>query len=165
MMLVRTIATLAVLALLGNSLTAQEHTTSLCVGDHLVIEMTGDVAKEYARRCGDASSASLEGLHISTTATIAQKLDDGRIRIEHFSNIKREGNQARLVTLTGTVESAKITIDVTPKGTPVYASPIDQKNHKKPTLTTQDTQTPRLQLSNLKGLKLRTWTLAEETGD
>ncbi len=160
-MLIRTLTTLAVLAVFGNeSLLAQQNTATK-VGEHLAIQMTGDLAVEYAKRTGSINKDKVpNGLEISTTATIVQKFKDGRIQIEHTSHIVRDGEPVRLVTLTATVDSTKLTTDITPKGTEVYASP-----GAKPTLTTTETQRLRVTLSDLKALKLRTWTLAEELGE
>lgn len=160
-MLIRTLAALAVLASIGNGSLFAQQNTSAKAGEHLVIRMTGDLAVQYAKRTGSISKDNVpSGFEISTTATIAQKLKDGRIRVEHTSHVVRDGEPTRLVTLTATVDSTKLTRDVTPKGTEVYASP-----DAKPTLTTTETQTLRLTLSDLKSLKLRTWTLAEELGE
>jgi len=163
---VRTLVALALVAVTGHGLLAQQSDAAAKVGDLLVIRMTGDLAKQYARRTGSPQETEASaGLTIETTATIEQKLDGGRIRIEHRSHIVRDGHQARLVTLTAIVDSAKFTTDLTPRGTSIYASPADHKNGAHPRTTTEDTKTLRLELSELKGLKLRTWTLAEEVGN
>lgn len=160
-MLMRTLAALAVLAVIGKGSLFAQQNTSTKVGEHIVIQMTGDLAVEYAKCTGSISKDKVPpGLEISTTATIAQKLKDGRIRVEHTSHIVRTGEPLRLVTLTGIVDSTELTTDITPKGTEVFASP-----GAKPTLKTTETHTLRLTLSDLKGLKLRTWTLAEELAD
>jgi len=156
-MLVRTLTALVVVTVVGNSLFAHEDDTSANVGDHLFIRMTGDLAKEYSRHTGLLrNNEAPAGLRIEISATIVRELDNGRIRIEHSSLIKRDGKQARLITLTA---------EITPKGTPIYASPAAHKKGTKPKLTTRDSNMLRLQLSDLKGLKLRTWTLAEEIGN
>ncbi len=165
-MTLRLVVILGFLAVAGNALSAQENSSNVNVGDHLVIQMTGDLAKEYARRTDLLrQNESPTGLQISTTAIVAQELDDGRFRIEHSSHITRDGNPARLVTLTAIVDSTKIATHVTPANTPVYRSPADHKKGVKPTLTRKESKTLRLKLSDLKGLKLRSWTLAEEIGD
>ncbi len=127
--------------------------------------MTGDLAKEYARRTGSPTGDAPDGLAIETIATIEQQVGDGRIRIEHSSPINTDGKLVRLLTLTATVDSTTVTTEVTPQGTLIYASPADHKKGTKPKLTTKETKTRRLQLSGLKGLKLRTWTISEEIGD
>ena len=66
----------------------------------------------------------------------------------------------RLITLAGKVDAHKITTDITPKGSKVYSSP-----EAEPTFTTEDYLNRRLELTELKGFKLRTWTLAEELGE
>ncbi|MBC8872776.1 MAG: hypothetical protein H8E44_25365 [Planctomycetes bacterium] len=162
----RTTAALVFVALAGTALGGQENRSDVNGGDHIVIRMTGDLARAYARRIDPSRQNEVPaGVQISTTATVAQKIGDGRVRIEHFSHIKRNGNVTRLVSLTATVDVTKIVTDVTPENTPVYRSPADHGNGVKPTLTRRDQKTCRLELSELKGLKLRTWTLAEEIGE
>lgn len=160
-MVARLLAAFTLVIAIGNELCAQQDQVEVQVGDHLAITLTGDLAKEYAQRTGllpDGEAS--DGIQIETTATIAQELDDGRIRIEHTSHVNRNGEQARLVTLTATVDPAKITSAVTPKGTRIFASP-----GSKPILTSEEMRTLRLQLSDLKGLHLRTWTLSDEIGE
>lgn len=160
-MVLRILAALTLILGIGNGLYAQQSHATAKVGDHLAIRMTGDLAKEYAQRTGSLrGNQAPTGFQIEISATIAQHLTDGRIRIEHTSHINRDGGTTRLVALTATVDPTKITKDITPKGAPVYASPGAE-----PKLTTEITKTLRLKLSDLKGLKLRTWTLSEEIGD
>jgi len=165
-MMARVLAVFLVVAVFGNGPLFSQEDASAKVGDLLFVRMTGDLAKEYAQRSGSLrENEAPAGLEISTSATIAQTLDNGRIRIEHWSQIKRDGKQDRLLTLTAIVDRTKITTDVTRKGTPVYASPAAHKNGAKPSLTTEDANVLRLQLSDLTGLKLRTWTLESEIGE
>ena len=112
----------------GNSILAQQNDGAnvghplTIPGRPLVIEMSGKLASEYARLTATrAEKERLDGLHVSVIATIAQQLDDGRIRFEHSANLIREG-KPRLITLTGTADAARITVGVTPRGTLVYAS-------------------------------------------
>jgi hypothetical protein len=70
-----------------------------------------------------------------------------------------------LITLTGIVDPKRIKFHVVPKNTPVYSSPKDEQNGVKPELTPKDHNEYRLDLSDLKGLKLQTWELKEEIGD
>jgi hypothetical protein len=159
-MVVRLFAAL-IIVVMGNELLAQQNDATARVGDVILIKMTGDVARDYARRIGSLPEiAERNGLEIQTTAMIAQQLDGGRFRIEHYANVNHEGKTVRLVTLTGIVDPAKITSAVTAKGTSVSASP-----QAKPVLITEDMKTFRLELSDLKEVKLRTWTMVEEIGD
>ncbi len=165
-MVTRTImAFVALASITSGSLFAQEHTPGK-VGALLVLEMTGDVAREYAKRTrsikGDGRPA---GLEISTSAIVAQQLDDGRIRVEHTSHIVRDGNSVRLVTLSAIVDSTAVKTHVIPKGTAISSSPTTHKNGEEPGLTGKETRAFRLRLSEFKGLKLRSWTLADEIGD
>lgn len=158
--------TLIVATILGNSLFAHEVGAAPKAGDHLFLRMTGDVAKEYARLTGAfPENGAPAGLEIETSATVTQALADRPIRIEHTSHIIRDGKRVRLVTLTGKIDRKEVTTEVTPKGTPVYASPEDYEKGSKPTATNKDTKSLRLQLSNLKGLRLRSWALTEEIGE
>jgi hypothetical protein len=158
--MVRVFVALMLVVGIGNHLCAQQKDPATKVGDLVVITMTGDLAKEYARRTESLeANDSPEGLTIQTTAHIAQRFDDDRIRIEHESGIKTNGKTTRLVTLTATVDPSKVTTVVTPKGTMLYSSP-----GAKPHPTTKETKQLEITLSDLKGLKLRTWILSEEIG-
>ena len=157
---------LIVAAILCNSLFAHEVGAAAKAGDHVFLRMTGDVAREYARLTGTIPENGVPaGLEIETTATITQVLEDGQLRIEHSSNVIQNGRRARLITLTGTVDRDEVVTDVTPKGTPVYSSPEDHNKGSKPTATNKDAKSLRLQLSGLKGLRLRSWSLVEEIGE
>ncbi|MBC7967261.1 MAG: hypothetical protein H7Z17_15205 [Fuerstia sp.] len=165
-MLIRTLTALVVVLVIGSGLFAQQNDAQVKVGDAIVIHMTGDLAKQYAKCSGYGRGKELPaGLEIQAIATIEQILDDGRIRIEQSFEMKRDGKQDCLVTLTATVDSTTITTDVTPKGTSVLASPATHKNDAEPTLTSEDMKMLRVALSGLQGVKLRTWTLTEEVGD
>lgn len=159
-MVLRMLSALTVVLLIGSGLIAQQHDTATNIGEILSIKMTGDLAKEYARLTGSLRGDEAWGLQVDTTAMIAQKLNDGRIRIEHSSHVIRQGKTARLVTLTATVDTKDITADILPTGTPISASPgaVSEPSSK-------ETKTLRLTLSNLKGLKLRSWSLSEEIGE
>ena len=165
-MAMRTIAIIALVAGIGSILWGQENYTTIDVGGHLVIRMTGDLAKEYTRRTSARKSdADSAGLEIHTTATVVQNLDDGRIRIEHSSPIRIDNKTSRLITLTGIVDPKRVKCIVVPKNTPVYSSPKDAQDGVKPGLTPKDYNEYRLDLPDLKGLKLQTWELKEEIGD
>ena len=160
-MVVRILAALTLVLGIGNGLYAQQNHPTAKVGDHLAFRMTGDLAKQFAQRTGSLrGNEASDGFQIETIATVAQQLNDGRLRIEHTSSVNRDGGTTRLVTLAATVDPTKITTDITPKGTPVYASPGAE-----PKLTTEIAKTLRLTLSDFKGLKLRVWTLSEEISD
>jgi hypothetical protein len=136
------------------------------VGDQVFVNLTGEIAKAYARRMGtrvpDNAGA---GLQISTSASVAQKLEDGRYRIEHSSRIQIANRPPRLITFTATVESAQINSDVVPKNTPVYASPADPAAGIKPSLTASDQTTYRIELSDPNTAKLETWELKADVAD
>ena len=160
------VAAFVALAIVANGTMTAEEVARVDVGSIVILEMTGELAAEYAKHTDSIKDGKIpDGLQISTSATIAQRLEDGRIRFEHTSHVVREGKTPRLVTLVATVDTAKLTLQTTPKGRPVYASPDDQKNGVEPKLTTKDTTTTRIHLSELKGVKLRIWTLEQSIGD
>lgn len=157
-MVVRIVSALVLVAAIQNGLAAQQKVETAKVGDIVQITMSGDLAKEFAQRLGAKPQVvTADGLEMQTSATVVQQLDGGRLRIEHQSHVIDERKPSRLITLTGNVDSTRITTHVTPKGSLVYSSP-----GATPVKTTDDMKSLRLELSSLKGLKLRTWTLAEE---
>ena len=165
-MTMRMLAALAVLAIIGRSSLLAQEPAHAQVGDPLVIQISGDLAAEYGKRTGTISKDQVPpGLRISVVATVAQQLSDDQIRIEHTSHIVRNGGLDRLVTLTATVKSTQLVTDVVPKGTAVFASPAQGSDDGQGSATEKETRTLRLDLSDLQGLKLRTWTLSEELGD
>jgi hypothetical protein len=160
-MTIRSFAPLALGLLFNCAALAQLRETTIMEGDQIAVNMTGDLAREYAKATGiKRDMKRIDGLTIETMATVEQRLANGRIRIEHSSQVNQDGKAARLVTLTAIVSRSKVTNEVTPKGTKVYASP-GSKDGK---VTTEQTEMLRTSLSDLKGLKLRTWTLASEIG-
>jgi TRAP-type mannitol/chloroaromatic compound transport system substrate-binding protein len=140
---------------------AQVRDKTIMEGDQIAVSMTGDLAKEYAKATGVVRDIKqVDGLTIKTMATVEQRLTNGQIRIEHSSQVNQVGKTPRLVTLTATIATSKVTSEVTPTGTKVFASP----GSKDKGITTNQSEMLRTSLSDLKGLKLRTWTLATEVG-
>ena len=107
------------------------------MGDLVVVKMTGDVAKEYATRSGMPKQENwpMEGVSISTMATVAQYRADGKYRIECSTRSRKTRIRRGCLTLTAIVDPKQLKSEITPKNTPVYASPADAKNGKRPTLT------------------------------
>ena len=66
----------------GNLLAKDSHTDAR-VGDLVVVEMSGDLAKEYAMRTGMPKQGILDArrVSISTMASIVQYRADGKYRI------------------------------------------------------------------------------------
>src|SRR3954467_6451220 len=86
---------------------AELRDATIVEGNQIEVNMTGDLAKEYAKATGvERDIKRIDGLTISTIATVEQRLPDGRIRIEHSSQVKQAGKPARLVTLTATIPAA-----------------------------------------------------------
>jgi hypothetical protein len=157
-MVTRIAVVLALIAGMQSELAAQEKGEGVKAGDVIHIKMTGDLAKEYAVRMGTPPEVvAKNGLAVQTIVTVVERLPGGQLRIERHLPINSEGKPARLLTLTGTVDSTKVTTDITPKGTLVSRSPGEL-----PVETTEEVTNLRLELTSLKGLRLRTWTLAED---
>lgn len=153
----------ATAVLMANRLVADQTNATLDVGDHLVIELSGDAAQEYRKRTIPGQSMEIpRGLRIETFALIQQRLDDGHIRIEHSVIVKSSGGSDRLVTLSGNVDPKRISTQILPKQPQVFVNP---SSDPRPIGATTEHQAHRLAISDLKGLKLRTWTLSEEIGD
>ena len=147
-------------ALLPTLLLAQEADSVAKVGDMVTIKVTGDLAKDVAKRISRLPEGRpLDGLKIQMAAHVRDVSPDGTLYIEYLQ-MMRDEKPVRLITLAGKVDPRKITTDITPKGTQVYNLPEGE-----PTFTTEDYLNRRLELTELKGFKLRTWTLAEELGE
>ncbi len=165
-MLLRTMIAVAILAGAPICLDAQEPKTSFKVGDQLTIRMTGELAKEYAKRNGfRTTNDQQQNILIETPATISQKLGDRHFMIEHSSPIELDKKPQRLLTLTVIVDATRFVTNVIPKNTPVYDSPADHQKGVTPNLLQYEQRTNLLELSDLKGIKLRTWELMDEIGD
>lgn len=163
-MVPRVFAIVVLVVALENGVIGQENKVSPKVGDQVILNMTGELAKEYGKR----TRVTREGApfsNVETPGTIEKVLEDGRIRIEHSTPVYTESNLTGMVTLTVTVESAKLATRTVPNGTQIYASPAAYTKAALPVLSRQDATMRTLHLSELKGLKLRSWTLSEEIGE
>ena len=122
--------------------------------------MTGDLAAEYARLTGslDAIGKVPLGLEVSTIGQVSQRLGHGAYRIESSTSISKD--KPRLVTIMATVDAGRIKSITTPKGR-AYPSP----NALEKGVDVEEGQQLRVELSNLKGVRLRRWSLTEEVGD
>jgi hypothetical protein len=85
--------------------------------------------------------------------------------IDHSTPIDLDKKPQRLLTLTVIVDVTRFVTNVVPKNTPVYDSPADHRNGVTPILLQNEQRTNVLELSDLKGLKLRTWELTDEIGN
>lgn len=101
------VAAFVALAIVANGTMTAEEVARVDVGSIVILEMTGELAAEYAKHTDSIKDGKIpDGLQISTSATIAQRLEDGRIRFEHTSHVVREGKTPRLVTLVATVDGS-----------------------------------------------------------
>jgi hypothetical protein len=152
--------------LMAGGLVARGDDAVISVGDQIALEMTGDLAEQYARRTGSLKPDQQvpSGLSIVTSATVCQQLKNGQYRIEHSTSFIDRAKKPGLVTLTSTVDAKQLKQHVKRRG-PVYASPADSQNGPKLGQIESESRILRLELSELKGLKLRTWSLTEEIGD
>ncbi|MBX3448087.1 MAG: hypothetical protein KF777_00925 [Planctomycetaceae bacterium] len=159
-MTIRAIAVLAIISLCGTDLLAKQNVPGN--GERIVLQLSGNLAKEYGRRTGASQNVLNDpGLRIEIVATVVLALADGQVRIEHSCPVGENGKLARLITLMATVSPDKITSSETPSGTIVFASPGDGASQ---TLTVAASRIFRTELSDLKGVTLRTWSLVEEIG-
>ena len=156
-MLARPFLALAALAVLTPALFANPNGKSIKTGDEVAITLTGDAAQKYAERIMPRAPADLE---LSVMGTVTRIGADGRARIEHSASVKRAGQVDRLVTLVAEIDEGQLAPRTIPAGTPVFSSPVDSE----PTSTKENAEILTLQISDMKGVKLRIWTLAEEIG-
>ena len=165
-MLVRPPCVAVLLLVFAATLSAEEKVATPKVGDNVVVEMTGEFAKEYGIRAGMDKRTVLnaKGLSIETTATVEQRLADGGYRIEHRAPIENGKGKPRMVTLTAIVEPEQIKSAITPANTAIYASPDDAKKGGKPFVTKKDETSLRIELSTFREAKLRTWEMIDEAG-
>lgn len=175
---IRIFAAFVLVGAMGTILLAKEKDATIQVGDSLIVELSGDVAMAFSRATNLVPNGGPEsGLTISTSATVLRKDEAGRLHFRVYQDVKVQGKPPRLVTLTGAVEPSQIESRVTPANTPVYSAPPSPESalptgarkrvayaNPQPVLTKEASTQFELKLSELKGLKLRTWTLAEEIG-
>lgn len=162
-MLARTFAAIAVFVMLDSVLIAQEFVPTIKVGDRLSIRMTGDVAKEYARRSGrQTSTANGTRLVIETPATVTERLTDKHYRIEQSFPISLENKRQRLITLSAIIDPKKIVGSVDPGVIEYSSSPTSKEKFVIPASTRPDSQTRTIEISDLKDLKFQTWELVNE---
>ncbi|HEY2828243.1 MAG TPA: hypothetical protein VGJ04_11650 [Pirellulales bacterium] len=165
---VRKIIAITAVVFCANAIFAEDKTANIKVGETVIFEMSGDLAKAYAHCYGAMANVSdKQTIQVSTTATVAERFDGGQFQIEISSPVTRQGSPPRLVTLTAIVDAKDFVTVHTPKNTPVYASPAEYvpKNGAVPRVGQADSDSLHVQLSNLKGVKLRVWTLNEEIGE
>ncbi len=131
----------------------------------VVLEMSGELAAEYGKLTDAVKDDQApKGLSISTTATVAQHLDGGRIRIEHSCPVMKNGALTQLVTLTATVDKTAIKTTRIPAATKLNSSPDAAKTDEESTVTKNDSTQMTLALADFTGVKLRSWNLAIEIG-
>jgi len=162
-MFAQTTAALTIVALMAGGLVAGDNSAPFREGDRIFLRLTGNLATEYARRVGlQQHSKAAHGLEIEVIASVAQRFDDGRYRIEHFGHskpINRSDNKIRLVTLEAFVDAKQIKASTTARAPVPTAAPSENVASR------IDVRELRVILSDLKHLKLRTWSLMEEIGN
>lgn len=136
------------------------------VNGTVILEMSGEIAAEYSKFTNPQKGDTIPtGLHITTTGSIAQRLENGRLRIEHSTPVWENGVQTRLVTLTAVVDASAVKSTVIPKGTRTFTSPGASNAGEKGVETKTESEQSTLELTNLKRVKLRTWKLENEIGE
>lgn len=159
-MFARALVALMLAAPLPNALFAQGTAASIKIGDPIQIEMSGELVKEYGRVANMLPDPVPERFSISVIARVEEMQEDGRLRIEHSSYVKADGKPLRLVTLSGWVDSRPIATGGNAQGALVYTTPGATGRP-----AASESKWKRLELAELKGLKLRSWALTEELGN
>ena len=132
-----------------------------------MLKISGDLAQEYAKIIRpQGGGKSSDGLTISTIAVIAHQLKDDQVRIEHSAPVTFEGSPDRLVTLTATVDKKALRSFVRTAYSATMSLPAGEQSGKRPAVGKPIHYCTRvLALADLKGVKLRSWTLASEVGE
>lgn len=122
------------------------------VGETFLLRLTGSVATMYAESVGTIGiNPETNGLEIEIPATVARRLSDGRLRIEHRSPPRITSKGHHVTLLTATTDPAAFLREITPRGTEVQASP--DASIASP--TTKETHSYRFTLSNFGEVMLK----------
>ena len=163
-MFARSIAGLVIALLVSGTAAAEEHAKRFRVGDLIDLSMTGEVAAEYSRLAGTLGPVGTlrAGLKISTSARVSQVLENGHYRVEASTLHSKDQDKPRLLTLAATIDPGRIDSQTVRSKGWIYPSPNDLDNG---VYVDQETEQHRVELSSLKDVKLRLWSLSEEVGD
>lgn len=174
-MFTRTITALVAVLMLPSGNVFSQQPTVFCQPStwkqtgSIVLEITGELAREYAQVSGSMDgNENLGGFSISTTAVISQRLQNDQVRIDHIAQVTKEGRPDRLVTLTATVDKTAMRSFVRTvfEGEFTFSDSPDAKEFgESPTVSARHLSTTLLSLTELKGVKLRSWTLESEIGE
>lgn len=174
-MLAQTLTTLIVVLVLpiGNAFAQQptvfSQQSKVKQTGSIVLELSGDLYREYAQIYGSMDeNESLGGFSITTTAVIAERLENDQVRIDHVAQVTREGRPDRLITLTATVDktATRSLVRTVFEGDFTFSdSPASKESGESSTVSARHLSIPFLSLADLNGVKLRSWTLETEIGD
>ena len=158
-MLFRTLSALALASTIVTGVFAQRlvqlDTTTIEVGQFLVVELSGKVLQDYLRICNRPDK---DMQAITMCAMVEEVLDDGSFRVEHSTHTGAKSKGEGLVTVTFTVVPTALSpyhgnndsfATVDPKGETSAVQP----------LIIQDSNTAILRRSETIGMTLRSWTL------
>jgi hypothetical protein len=169
-MIARTAVVLTLFLWFTGNAGAEGGERSVAVGQMITLRITGELAVEYARLSGfKLKGVDDKSFFIEATATVAQELEDGRLRLEHSTPILQREEQPRLLTLSATIDVKQIEREKSKAG-PVYRAPFPHRpGDELPqgvarTSGERDDSGARVILSDLKDVKLRKWYIAEEAG-
>jgi len=161
----RTIKIFLALGFVANITAFSRQSCAGDINDTVILELSGELATEYTKLTNPAKRDSIpHGLRITTTGSIAQRLENGRLRIEHSIPVWDSGIQSRLVTLTAVVDASAVKSTVIPKGKQTFSSPGASNAGEKGVETKTESEQSTLELTDLKRVKLRTWKLENEIG-
>lgn len=133
------------------------------VGDRIGFTLSGELVEQYWQLSEKGKLP--QGVEISSTAEIAQRLEDGRLRVNWSLPVNQDGKAPQLITLDATIQPEQLSAYKLAAGTELYSSPGAAKNGEKPTKLATPVAGFELKLSSMKGVKMRRWKLDQEVGE
>jgi hypothetical protein len=174
-MFIRTVMTLAVaMVLLVGNVNSEQPTVFANQSTEeqyrvLLLSLSGDLAEEYAQIVGSVAGIKTRAVRdISTTAFIAERLENNRLRIEHTTQFSGQGTPDRLVTLSATIDASQVKslVRTVYEGSFSFADPTGEyATGESPAVKARHLSVPLLSLTDLTGVQLRSWTLESEVGE
>lgn len=174
-MFLRTVLTLSAATMLFNGNASSQQPTVFSKQPSseqtgmIVLNLSGDLARDYARMIGaidgDAIGVRRE---IATTAVIVPPLGQNTVRIQHRAQVESEAGPDRLVTLTAVVDKTAVRSFVRTVIAGEFSfsdSPTEPESGESTTVTARHLSSPILSLADREDVRLRSWTLESEVGE
>ena len=154
-MLKHSLPVVAIVAVATGFLFAKPNDPFCHVGDIVTVELTGEIAKQYAKM----DRVARDGDNIEIGAEIEQLLPDGQIRFTHVKEIKSDRSCVRII-MTGTFDDSQITTDTRSESKSVSLSPGGMR-----VKTNGKTKKLRIHLNDFRNVKIQSWQLLREVGE